>query len=141
MKTLTQLTLAAWIGLVLPHADASDIVVVVSAKSTLARLDKQQVRDLFLGKSSSFPDGTLAIPIEQRDGTQDRQQFHASITNKTQAQLKSYWSKILFAGIASPPMQVPSASDVRKLVSSNPNMIGYLEREQLDSSLKVVFTP
>src|SRR5437868_1336775 len=46
-------------------AGAEDVVAVVSAKSTVLSLNSAQVADIFLGKTSRFPDGSAAVPIDQ----------------------------------------------------------------------------
>jgi hypothetical protein len=45
-------------------ASAADVVAVVSSASAVTTLSKAQLTDIFLGKVSRFPDGTLAIPID-----------------------------------------------------------------------------
>jgi ABC-type phosphate transport system substrate-binding protein len=119
----------------------ADIVVVTSAKAGIADLNKQQVSDLFLGKSSTFPDGKQAVPLEQVDGAAAREEFHGKVTGKTGAQLKAFWSKQVFSGKGTPPKELPGSADVKKLVADNPNMIGYVDKSAVDGSLKVVFTP
>ncbi|MEI6145835.1 MAG: hypothetical protein WCP66_05385, partial [Methylococcales bacterium] len=42
---------------IMTAANADPIVVVVNAISPVTKLDKEQVANLFLGKSSSYPDG------------------------------------------------------------------------------------
>ena len=66
MKTLTlrySFILSAALLLSSAIAHSEPVVVVVSATSPVAKLDKEQVANLFLGKSSSFPDGSAAVPI------------------------------------------------------------------------------
>src|ERR1700729_2514294 len=77
---------------------SADVVAVVSAKSTVKALTSSQVADIFLGRVSRFPNGVLALPIDLRDGSPERDQFYAKITGKTPAQVKAYWSKIIFTG-------------------------------------------
>lgn len=123
-----------WIG-----SAYAEVVVVVSTKSALAALSKDQVSDIFLGKSSTFPGGELAIPIDLSEGTAQREEFHKTVTGRSANQLKAYWSKMVFSGRATPPKEAPSQSDVKKIVATNPSTIGYLDKSAVDASLKVVF--
>ena len=122
-------------------AHADPIVVVVSTNSPVAKLDKEQVANLFLGKSSSFPDGSNAVPIEQTDSTPAHEEFHKSVTEKSASQLKSYWSKMIFSGKGTAPKEVSSNSELLKLLAGNPAMIAYIDKSAVDKSLKVVFAP
>jgi ABC-type phosphate transport system substrate-binding protein len=119
----------------------AETVVIVGAKSGIGALEKQQVSDIFLGKASAFPDGKQAVPLDQAEGAAARDEFHAKVTGKSGAQLKSFWSKQVFSGKGTPPKEVPGNADVKKLVADNPNMIGYVDKSVVDGSVKVVLTP
>jgi len=119
-------------------AGAADVVAVVSAKSRVTALNSDQVADIFLGKSSHFPDGTQATPVDQSEDSPARERFYAQFTGKSPAQVKAYWSKMIFTGRGQPPRQVPSGTDAKKFVAQNPNAIGYLDASQVDDSVRVV---
>jgi ABC-type phosphate transport system substrate-binding protein len=116
----------------------ADEVAVVSAKSTVTTLSKSQVANIFLGKTSRFPDGMQAVPIDQSEGTLARDEFYAWITGKSAAQMKAYWSKIIFTGRGQPPKAVPGSSEIKKIVVANPDAIGYIEPKLVDDTLRVV---
>jgi ABC-type phosphate transport system substrate-binding protein len=130
--------IAVLIFLVASQRLPADEVVVVSAKSTVTTLSKSQVADIFMGKTAHFPDGTQAVPIDQSEGTLARDEFYTRIAGKSAAQMKAYWSKIIFTGRGQPPRAVPSSSETKKLVVANPNAIGYIEPKLVDDTLRVV---
>ncbi|MEP7069664.1 MAG: phosphate ABC transporter substrate-binding protein [Usitatibacter sp.] len=119
-------------------ASAEDVVAVVSAKSPITSLNTNQVADIFLGKTSRFPDGSLAVPIDQLEESPAREKFYAQFTGKSPAQLKAHWSKIIFTGRGQPPRQVASNAEARKTIADNPYAIGYLDQSQVDASVKVL---
>jgi ABC-type phosphate transport system substrate-binding protein len=102
-------------------------------------VSKSQLADIFLGKTNRFPDGTQATPVDQAEGSAARDEFYDKIVGKTAAQIKAYWSKIIFTGRGQPPPTVSSASEMKKRVSENPAAIGYLDSSMVDDSLRVVF--
>ncbi len=122
-------------------AHSEPIAVIVSANSPVSKLDKEQVANLFLGKSSSFPDGSAAMPIEQTDNTAAHEEFHKQVTEKSASQLKSYWSKMIFSGKGTAPKEVSSNAELLKLLASNPAMIGYIDKNAVDKTVKVIFAP
>ncbi|MES2369914.1 MAG: phosphate ABC transporter substrate-binding protein [Pseudomonadota bacterium] len=129
------------IGLLLgldANGTAADVVAVVSAKNPVTTLSKNQVVDIFLGKTSRFPDGSPAVPIDQVEASAARDEFYASFVGKSPAQLKAYWSKIIFTGRGQPPKEVASSAEVKKLIARNPNAIGYIEQNMVDGSVKVL---
>jgi ABC-type phosphate transport system substrate-binding protein len=117
---------------------AVDQVAVVSAKSPVTTLTKDQVADIFLGKASRFPDGSQAVPIDQAEGSAARDEFYLKFAGKSPAQVKAHWSKIIFTGRGQPPREVSSSIEVKKRVVDNPNAIGYIERAMVDGSVKVL---
>jgi len=129
------------LGLVLGVAVRADVVAVVSSKNPLTSLSKSQVADIFLGKTVRFPDGTLAVPIDQEEGSVARAEFYATFAGKSAAQIKSHWTKIIFTGRGQPPTAVSDSAEVKHLIASNPQAISYMERSAVDSSVKVLNQP
>jgi len=97
----------------------AEVVVVVSSKSAITALSKSQVADIFLGKVSSFPDGILAVPIDQADGSVERNEFYARVADRSPAQITAYWSKIVFTGRGEPPREVSNGGRQRQSVVLN----------------------
>ena len=128
---IAALALPAW-------AAAQDIVAVVSAKAPMRDLSAGQVADIFLGKTTRFPDGTPATPIDLQEESAVREKFYAQFTGKSPAQVKAHWSKIIFTGRGQPPMQAASGAQAKKLIAENPNAIGYIENSLVDSSVRVL---
>jgi ABC-type phosphate transport system substrate-binding protein len=129
------------VGLALSLASAAasaDVVAVVSAESPVAALSKAQVADIFLGKATRFPDGTKAMPIDQAEGSAVRDEFYDKVAGKSAAQIKAYWSKIIFTGRGQPPPNVSDAVEMKKRLVENPAAIGYIDRDSVDESVRIV---
>lgn len=116
----------------------AEVVAVVSARSPVTMLTRNQVTDIFLGKTNRFPDGSQAVPIDQVEGSAIRDEFYTTVVGKSAAQVKAHWSKIIFTGRGQPPREVENNSEARKLVGSNPAAIGYIDKSVVDSSVKVL---
>jgi ABC-type phosphate transport system substrate-binding protein len=119
-------------------ASSADVVAVVSAKSPIVALSKAQVADIFLGKAIRFPDGTKAVPIDQAEGSAVRDEFYDKVAGKSAAQIKAYWSKIIFTGRGQPPPNVSNAIEMKKRLVENPAAIGYIDRDLVDESVRMV---
>ena len=117
----------------------AEVVVVVSSKSAITALSKSQVADIFLGKVSSFPDGILAVPIDQADGSVERNEFYARVADRSPAQITAYWSKIVFTGRGEPPREVSNDIEMKNRIAANPSAIGYINAELVDGSVRVLF--
>ena len=131
------------IGLVLSLGGGTtmaEVVAVVSSKSPLTDLSKNQVVDIFLGRVSRFPDGEQALPIDQAEGSAARDEFYARFAGKSAAQIKAHWAKIIFTGRGQPPEEASNSIEVKKLVIKKPNAIGYIEKTMVDGSVKVLLS-
>jgi len=127
------------LALALPAASAAqDVVAVVSAKSPVKELSSGQVADIFLGKTTRFPDGSPAVPIDLQEESNLREKFYAQYTGKSPAQVKAHWSKIIFTGRGQPPVQASDGVQARRMVAENPNAIGYIDNKLVDSSVRVL---
>ena len=115
-------------------------VAVIVHPSNAATLDENSIERIFLAKSKSFSDGSSAIPINQAEASSVRAEFDQGVLGKSAAQLKSYWSKLVFTGKGTQPQDVSNDAEVKKLISANPNMIGYIDAAAVDGSVKVVQT-
>lgn len=122
----------------LAPAGRAEVVPVVSIKSSVTVLHAAQLVDIFLGKESRFPNGEPAMPIDQAEGSEARDEFYTRYAGRSHAELKSYWSKLIFTGKAQPPRQAHSVEKLRKTLSDNPHAIGYLQRHEVDGQLRIV---
>jgi ABC-type phosphate transport system substrate-binding protein len=95
-------------------ANAGDFVVIASSNSNIGKLTKEQVADIFLGKSTSLPSGGKAVLIDQPDSSSLRDAFYSKVTGKSAAQVKSTWAKLSFTGKGTPPKEGADDDDVRK---------------------------
>jgi ABC-type phosphate transport system substrate-binding protein len=119
----------------------ADIVVVVSPKSPITALSKSQMTDIFLGRATRFPNGLLAVPIDQVEGSAAREEFYTRFVGKSAAQMKAYWSKIIFTGRGQPPTEVSDSAAVKKRILENQAAIGYIDKNMADASVRVLLTP
>ena len=118
----------------------ADVVVVVSSKSTLTGLSNNRVEELFLGRESTFPNGEIAIPVDQSEHSPVRDFFYLKITGRTLPQMKSFWAKLIFTGQGYPPKEIGDDLAVRRAIANDPHLIGYIDDRMLDPSVKVVLT-
>jgi ABC-type phosphate transport system substrate-binding protein len=134
MKNINRWAIAAAMMLTFSLAHA-DVVVVVSAKSSASKLTREQVADIFLGRSTSL------VPLDQAAGSKVRDEFYTKVAGQTAAQVKTLWAKLSFSGKGTPPKALGSDDEVKAQLAANPNAIAYLEKSKVDASVKAVFEP
>ncbi|WP_266169735.1 phosphate ABC transporter substrate-binding protein [Dyella subtropica] len=137
-------TMMKWVAvtaLTLAVAPAfAGVAVIVSAKSDAAKMSKDQVADLYLGKSTAFPGGGSAKLFDQPESSAVREQFYQKLADKSASQVKAVWSRLIFSGKALPPKEASSDAEVKKAVASGNTAVGYIDASAVDATVKVVLT-
>ena len=123
----------AALALALGVAAARAEVVVVGHPSA-APMTKEQVSDLFLGKTQS------ATPLDQAESSPIYAEFYRHATGRDPAQVKATWSRIVFTGKGQAPKQLPDSAAVKKAVAADPKAVGYVEKSAVDGSVKVLLS-
>ena len=117
---------------------SAEVAVIVSSNNGNSNISAADISKVFLGKSKSFPDGSQAIAIDQNDDSAARKEFNDKVLGKSDSQLKSYWSRLIFTGKGTPPKQLANDTAVKAAVAGNPGMIGYIDASAVDGTVKVV---
>ncbi len=117
----------------------AEVVVVVSAKSPVTKLDKAQVVDLYLGVSKELPGVGQAQLLAATPPLRD--EFYGKVLGKEVSQVKAIWSRLIFSGKGVAPKELGSAADIKAALAGNPNALAYLDKADVDASVKVVFAP
>ena len=139
MKTIHRTLLIA-LGALCTQAAMAQVAVVVGAKSPAAALSAEQAAGLFLGKSDQLPGVGTALLLDQGESSAVREQFYTKVTGKSSSQVKAAWSRLVFSGKATPPKEIASSAEVKHLVATNPNAVGYIEKSAVDGTVKVLLS-
>lgn len=144
MKTLlkpkTISTLFLMVTSFAPSSSFADLVVITNRNLPISSLSQEDISRIYLGKIKFLPNGVKVIPIDQQSGSPTREKFYANVIRKSDTEIKSYWSRVIFAGQGNPPIQESDDKAVRDLVAKNPNCMGYVDKTIVDGSVKVVYT-
>lgn len=118
----------------------ADVAIICNPSVGAESIGIDRVANIYLGKSGRLSDGTEVTPIEQEEGSDVRAQFHKSVTKKRPAQLKAYRSRLLFTGKGKPPKELFDDEEVKELIAKDPSVIGYIDKENVDGSVKILLT-
>jgi len=119
------------VGLLLSGAALADVVVV--GNPSAAALTKDQVSDYYLGKSSGMK------LVDQPESSKIKTEFYSKL-GKDLSQVKATWSRLIFTGKAQAPKELADAAAVKKAVAADPTTIGYIDKAEVDATVKVLST-
>ncbi|MCH8537909.1 MAG: phosphate ABC transporter substrate-binding protein [Alkalimonas sp.] len=123
----------------LSGAAVAEISIIVHPSNN-ASVDQSELNRLFLGRGNSFSDGGRATPMNLAEGIPARDSFDNKVLNRSSAQLKAYWSRLVFTGKGTPPPEHANAAAMIAAVAAEPTAIGYVASSDVDDSVKVVAT-
>jgi ABC-type phosphate transport system substrate-binding protein len=118
-------------------AHAEDVVVIVH-KDNPSQIDAAYVAQIYTGMLKGWPDGTPVFALDQMEDTPARKQFYTQIVGKSAAAMKAIWSQNIFAGKGLPPKVASPDAEMKRLVATNRNAIGYVLATQVDASVRVI---
>jgi ABC-type phosphate transport system substrate-binding protein len=129
--TMKKMSFVGFLLVAMAGAHAGELVLI--ANPAVGALTKEQVADVFLGKSQTL------TPIDQPEGSPIYADFYKKATGRDVAQVKSTWSRVVFTGKGQPPKQMPDSVAVRKAVAADPKGVGYVDKMSVDGSVKTLY--
>lgn len=118
-------------------AARADYYIVVSEQNPVTRLSQTEVLHLFMGRSRAFPGGHAAVTYDIDAGTQ-REGFYRALSGMSQAQVNSYWARLMFSGRSLPPLRLQHEADMVQKIRNDPKAIGWLFSDPVQKGLRTV---
>lgn len=138
MKSISLMLLGLFSVLFFQNALAG-VAVIVNSKSSLESVNQTEVVNLYLNKSKSLQ-GERLVPVDQAKGLATRAEFYQNVVNKSESQLRAYWSRLIFTGKGLPPVEIGNDAMVLDKIANDENAIGYVASDKVTSAVKVLAT-
>jgi ABC-type phosphate transport system substrate-binding protein len=117
----------------------NDLAVVTSSTSYLLTLTSNDLRALFLGERSRWPNGSKVVVAVL---SSDHPEFAATlkaICRMSESEYKSYVLQAEFAGKdLGKPQEMTSPDALKKFVSHTPGAIGFVRASDVDPSVRML---
>jgi len=110
----------------------ADIAVICGPSAD--PVNKDQLTNLYLGRS--FERKLVDMP----EGSPLRDQFYKKLVDREPTQVKAVWARVVFTGKGQAPLMLPDAEAVKKAVITDPKAVGYIDKSQVDGTVKVLMT-
>ncbi len=116
----------------------ADIVVIVNPANQDA-ISKADVRRMYMGKTSQFPNGSKVKAVNYDAENTIRHAFDKALLKRDSAQIQALWAKLVFTGQGVPPSVLSSSQEALEFVKANPDAIGYVSEGEVSADVKVLF--
>lgn len=118
---------------------AEPLVIVVNRSNPVDELSSAELRRIFLGNRSHWPNGRRITLVMREPGEPERNTILHDVCGMTEDQFKNHFLHGLYTGeILVSPKILASAVGVRKFIFNVPGAIGYVRIGDLDPTVKVV---
>jgi ABC-type phosphate transport system substrate-binding protein len=114
-----------------------DITVIANSKNDLGSLTRKQIADIYMGRVTSLPNGSVPLPLDYQGDSAVRSRFYQSITGKNMAQINAYWARLSFTGQANPPRRLADKATIVQVVGKNQGALGYVDSIAPDTDANV----
>lgn len=119
------------------HAQSAAFRVVVHSANPSSSLARADLARLFLKKTSAWPDGRAAAPVDLGENAPARRAFSKTVLERDVSAVRAYWQQQIFSGRGVPPVEKGSDADVLAYVRANPGAVGYVSAGvELGASIK-----
>jgi len=139
MKSKLFIMVALMLAMVGSHRVLAEDVVVIVNPNIKGSMSRHEVAQIFLGKSTQFPSGEMAKPLDIDPADPNYERFAREVLRKSPEQLRAYWAKQVFTGRGSPPEAGKNDEVLRALVAEDRRYLSYISDDKKDASVRVVF--
>lgn len=134
MSILKKVLPLAVVGSLMVATAYADENVVVIANPNSNALTKEQVSDLYLGKARGMK------LLDQPGNAPVKAAFYQKVSGHDLSQVKATWARLIFTGREQPPKELADSAAVKKAVAADPKALGYIQKSEVDPSVKVVLS-
>jgi ABC-type phosphate transport system substrate-binding protein len=110
--------------------------VIVHGGLAVADLSEDDLKDYYLGKKASWPDGSKVVVVVLKDGPSHEKLMGK--LGKSSSQFTTGWKKLVFTGKGAMPEQVGSEDDLVAFVAKTPGAIGYADAGKVKDGVMAV---
>lgn len=122
----------------LPTIASAGVAVIAHPGVTVQALNAEQVSQLYLGRGVTLPDGSRVVVLDMEEGAPQRTEFSERVLGKTEQQLRSYWTRMIFTGKGQPPRTIGSVAEMLRAVAVTPGAVGYVDSNEVSGKVKVL---
>lgn len=122
MARVLIILLACCLGMIQSSNAAETIIVVANTADKSIQLNRQQVRNLFMGGALPYDLDAVALPPENHT----RVLFNTKVVGLTESRIQSYWAQMRFTGRKKAPVEIKNEELVVEYLMANVGATGYL---------------
>ena len=113
-------------------------VIIVNKHNPITNISILELKKIYNGNFKIWDTGHNVIPVILKDSDPAAVKFIRTVFGVDIEIWRGLWIQKILAGYANPPRQEKDYASVISYVSSDPGAIGFVMKENLTSSVKVI---
>jgi ABC-type phosphate transport system substrate-binding protein len=126
------------LGFALTGSAQSSFKLIANPSVSAGTVAADHVSQIFLKKTDKWPDGSGAVPVDQKVGSSVREAFSQAVHQRSAAAVDAYWQKRIFSGRGLPPLTKGSDAEVVAFVRDTPGAVGYVSSGASTEGVKTI---
>lgn len=139
MRRIVNAILAALLTLIAAPALAEPIVVIVNRENPKTNLTAEELKSIYLGKRTEWPDGARTVPVDQAPSAPARAAFLRAVLGMSDAEYAEHWVDQQVRGAGSAPKAAASPASAVKYVAKVRGAVAFVPASQVTKEVKVVY--
>lgn len=126
-----------------PHGESDspegNLAILVNTTNPVDNLSLPELRKVFLGERSHWPNGRRITLVMLEPGQPERKALIREVCQMTESDFSRHFLQGVFTGeVLVSPKTLSSPAGARKFVFNVPGAIGFVRASDVDSSVKVI---
>jgi len=122
-----------------PPVPDDTLAIIVNQSNTIDDLSLKDLRTVFLGERSHWPNGRRITLVMMDPGRSERKAVLRDVCHMNETEFSRHFLQGLFTGeVFVSPKTLSTSVGVRKFVFNVPGAIGYLRASDVDGTVKVI---
>ena len=121
------------------NSSEENLAIIVNTTNPVDTLSLPELRRIFLGERSHWPNGRRITLVMMEPGQPERRALVREVCQMNESDFSRHFLQGVFTGeVFVSPKTLSSPVGVRKFVFNVPGAIGYVRASDVDSSVKVI---
>jgi hypothetical protein len=117
------------------------VMVTSAAAQTTSPLSRAEAKRMVMGQAPLWPNGTRVVVVMRPAGSKDRGELLQDLCGMSEAEYTRFQMQLSFIGRAPVVLrEIDSAAATKSFLKSNPNAVGFLHADEVDSSVRIVLS-
>ena len=117
---------------------SAELVIIVNKDNPANNIPMSKLKQVYTGDLKLWDNSKKVVPVDLSEKDPMAIKFVTTVLGVDMDTKRAYWIKKVFSGAGTPPHVEKDEKSVVKFVATEAGAIGYVQKENVDNSVKVI---